>query len=199
MSGRPVLTSRTSQRGHVAELQGRWTSSTLGETCDVTSPAHEAAATCTPGKEETFIVLAGILTMKFGESRRQVVLFGGDRGPEGALGDTWVYDGHQWREMAITGPSPRSIHAMVYDSRRRKVVLFGGVGDGHTLGDTWEWDGTAWARMAGSGPPPRALHGLAYDAVRGRSVLFGGQTVLAPNEPSLADTWEWDGDDVDSR
>jgi len=129
----------------------------------------------------------------YDEARRQVLLFGGDRGSEGALGDTWVYDGHQWREIATTGPSPRSLHAMVYDSQRRKVVLFGGVAEGHTLGDTWEWDGKAWARVATSGPPPRALHGLAYDGVRGRTVLFGGQTVLAPNEPSLADTWEWDG------
>jgi hypothetical protein len=129
----------------------------------------------------------------YDEARRQVVLFGGDRGPEGALGDTWVYDGQQWREIVTMGPSPRSTHAMVYDSRRQKVVLFGGVSEGHTLGDTWEWDGKAWARMGTSGPPPRALHGFAYDAVRGRSVLLGGQTVLAPNEPGLADTWEWDG------
>jgi Galactose oxidase, central domain len=131
--------------------------------------------------------------LAYDEARHQVVLFGGDRGPEGALGDTWVYDGRQWREIATGGPSPRSIHAMVYDAQRRKVVLFGGVADGHTLRDTWEWDGEAWARMAISGPPPRALHGLAYDAVRARTVLFGGQGVLAPDQPSLADTWEWDG------
>lgn len=126
-------------------------------------------------------------------ARRQVLLFGGDRGSEGALGDTWVYDGHAWREMDTPGPSPRSIHAMVYDSQRRSVVLFGGVAEGHTLGDTWEWDGNGWARVATSGPSPRALHGLAYDGVRGRTVLFGGQAVLAPDEPSLTDTWEWDG------
>jgi hypothetical protein len=129
----------------------------------------------------------------YDEAHGQVLLFGGDRGQEGSLGDTWVYDGQQWREIAVTGPSPRSIHAMVYDSRRRKVVLFGGVAEGRTLGDTWEWDGKGWARVATSGPPARALHGLAYDAARGRTVLFGGQSVLAPDAPSLADTWEWDG------
>ncbi len=131
--------------------------------------------------------------MAYDESRHQVILFGGDRGQEGALGDTWIYDGRQWREIAATGPSARSIHAMVYDSRRQRVVLFGGVADGRTLGDTWEWDGTRWTQAATSGPQPRALHGLAYDAARGRTVLFGGQGVLAPDQPSLDDTWEWDG------
>jgi hypothetical protein len=129
----------------------------------------------------------------YDEARNQVLLFGGDRGSEGALGDTWIYDGLGWRAVAVAGPSPRSIHAMVYDTRRGRVVLFGGVAEGHTLGDTWEWDGKSWLRVASSGPPPRALHGLAYDRARGRTVLFGGQSVLGPDEPSLADTWEWDG------
>lgn len=131
--------------------------------------------------------------LAYDAARRRVVLFGGDRGSEGALADTWVYDGKQWKQIVTPGPSARSIHAMVYDTRRGRVVLFGGVTDGRTLNDTWEWDGIAWKRVATTGPAPRALHGLAYDPVRGRTVLFGGQTVLAPDQPSLDDTWEWDG------
>ncbi|MEO8635614.1 MAG: kelch repeat-containing protein [Gemmatimonadales bacterium] len=131
--------------------------------------------------------------MVYDAARGQMLLFGGDRGQEGALGDTWVYDSSGWRRLAVAGPSARSIHAMVYDSRREKVVLFGGVADGKTLGDTWEWDGARWAQVADGGPPARALHGLAYDPLRGVTVLFGGQGILAPDEPSLGDTWEWDG------
>jgi hypothetical protein len=82
---------------------------------------------------------------------------------------------------------------MVYDSRRGRIVLFGGVAAGTTLNDTWEWDGNTWTRVATTGPAPRALHGMAYDLVRGRTVLFGGQSVLAPDAPSLDDTWEWNG------
>ncbi len=126
-------------------------------------------------------------------ARAQILLFGGDQGQAGALGDTWVYDSSGWRELAVSGPPARSIHRMVYDSRRDRVVLFGGIAGGETLGDTWEWDGSKWLPMAAVGPPPRALHGMAYDPVRGVTVVFGGQTRRAADAPSLADTWEWDG------
>jgi hypothetical protein len=61
------------------------------------------------------------------------------------------------------------------------------------FGDTWEWDGARWTASPAKGPAPRALAGLAYDSARGRTVLFGGTGVLAPNAPSFADTWEFDG------
>ena len=131
--------------------------------------------------------------LAYDAARRQIVLFGGDAGPQGAFGDTWVHDGRRWRRVTTTGPSPRSLHAMVYDARRKRVVLFGGLADGRTLGDTWEWDGERWTLVASEGPPPRSLHGFAYDDARGRAVVFGGQRVLAPDSPSLADVWEWDG------
>lgn len=131
--------------------------------------------------------------LAYDAARRQIVLFGGDAGSQGAFGDTWVHDGRQWRRVATSGPSPRSLHTMVYDERRGRIVLFGGLADGRTLGDTWEWDGEHWTLVAREGPPPRSLHGFAYDAARGRAVLFGGQGVLAPDSPSLADVWEWDG------
>ncbi|HUQ79532.1 MAG TPA: kelch repeat-containing protein [Gemmatimonadaceae bacterium] len=129
----------------------------------------------------------------YDDARHQVVLFGGDTRATGVLGDTWVYDGARWRRVATSGPPPRTTHQMVYDARRKRVVLFGGIAGQEMLGDTWEWDGQRWAQVATTGPEARTLYGLAYDSVRGRTVLFGGTSKLAPDAPSWADTWEWDG------
>jgi hypothetical protein len=66
--------------------------------------------------------------------------------------DMWQWDGRQWTEVRMEGPTPgpRIAHAMAYDRSRERVVLFGGFGkDSALLGDTWEWDGTRWLKMAG--------------------------------------------------
>lgn len=99
-----------------------------------------------------------------------------------------------------TAPSPRAVHALVYDSARKKTVLFGGgscggYGDNN---ETWEWDGVlgTWTNRTPSPRPaswPRPLWapGLAYDVVRARTVLFGGfdETKIT----GVDETWEWNG------
>ncbi len=93
-----------------------------------------------------------------------LVLFGGaDALDGGTLGDTWIWDGAQWRQSLASGPPPRSGAAMApYGST---ALLFGGVapvGDGDEqsaaafLGDTWSWDGASWTQVADGGPSPRA-------------------------------------------
>ena len=127
--------------------------------------------------------------MVYDSARNVVVMFGGITGREreGILyGDTWEWDGVEWKKAADTGPSPRLGHSMVYDSWRQVVVLFGG-NDGNFQNDTWEWDGTEWKLAATDGPRPRGRHSMAYDQERGVVVLFGG----IPRD--LGDTWEWDG------
>lgn len=132
------------------------------------------------------------------EARRQVVLFGGvdTTGTRVAYGDTWVWDGRDWRQASNNGPGPRFGHAMSYDRARRKIVLYGGRDNsGRALGDTWEWDGTTWRELATAGPGPRLLHGLAFDEIRRAVILFGGWN---PDDSSgasayLSDTWELKG------
>lgn len=63
--------------------------------------------------------------MAYDSLRGRVVLFGGAI-TNGALGDTWEWDGTDWTQMATSGPSRRYGHALAYDSRRQRVVLFGG-------------------------------------------------------------------------
>lgn len=109
-----------------------------------------------------------------------IVLFGGDAGG----GETWEWNGGTWSQRAVSGPSPRSNHAMAYDSTRGVTVLYGGSTGSS---ETWEWNGTAWTQRMASGPSSRSQHAMAYDAVRGVTVLFGGAS------SSGEQTWEWNG------
>jgi hypothetical protein len=117
-----------------------------------------------------------------------VVFFGGVVGAS-HHGDTWVWDGAAWTQVAETGPSPRGGHAMTGDDRRGVIVLFGGLDDDGATGDTWEWDGTAWTQREETGPAARHSHAMTYDAGARRVLLFGG---VSAGE-MLDDTWEWDG------
>lgn len=127
--------------------------------------------------------------MAYDSRREVVVLFGGFTGRErdaNMYGDTWEWDGKEWRLVATEGPTPRLGHAMVYDEARGVIVLFGG-NDGTFRNETWEWDGRQWRLVAQTGPTPRSRFGMAYDPGREVVVLFGG----IPRD--TADTWEWDG------
>jgi hypothetical protein len=123
------------------------------------------------------------------------VLFGGSAAGTNRFGDTWIWNGNEWTQVANTGPSPRSGFDMVYDSFRKKSVLFGGYAGGlptDHFNDTWEWDGNEWTQVSNTGPSARRNHAMAYDSTRQRVVLFGG----APfNGPFFNDTWEWDGNE----
>jgi hypothetical protein len=120
--------------------------------------------------------------MAYDTARGRVVLFGG----QGMLvpsmqsvtyGDTWEWDGTNWRQVATTGPSARYNHDLAYDAARGRVVLYGG-----TTGalETWEWDGVAWVQRGSAGPSGGTA--LAYDPVRARVVLLAAGAL-----------WEWSG------
>jgi hypothetical protein len=133
--------------------------------------------------------------MVFDTKRSRLVVFGGagtaaPGQPPGQLSDTWEYDGTSWRQLQVTGPSPRAAAGATFDSKRGEVVIFGGAARDGMLGDTWAWNGTAWRKLADTGPEPRAMGYLAYDSDRDRIVMFGGRKSW-PND--LNDTWEWDG------
>ena len=106
------------------------------------------------------------------------------------LDDTWVWDGRLWTQVADTGPSARSGHAMAFDVAAGQVVLFGGIA-GAPLGDTWTWDGAVWTQVQDVGPSARSGHAMAAitDPQR-RALLYGG---FGADGMGLADTWAWDG------
>src|SRR5215471_15203345 len=83
----------------------------------------------------------------FDSSRGRAVLFGGYNlagGKRTELGDTWEFDGSQWIQLKVAGPSPRNSAAMVYDPDRKRIILFGGSTEQGLSGETWEWDGKQW-------------------------------------------------------
>lgn len=124
----------------------------------------------------------------YDETRREAVLFGGLAGSR--QGDTWTFDGAQWRMVAATGPSARNEHAMAYDPIRNRVILFGG-NTGSLNAETWSWDGSAWTRLfPANSPSARERHSMAFEPNLGGIVLHGGSTGA-----SNAQTWFWDGSD----
>ncbi len=129
----------------------------------------------------------------------RAVVFGG-LGEDGALGDTWEWDGKTWRERnPARSPAAGYGGALVYDPKRHRLVLFGD--------DTvWEWDGEAWTPRVGAAPesarrrirPPRDSWRerlpLVYDVERdafisstaGRSrafMTYPGFTVINEETP----------------
>lgn len=136
--------------------------------------------------------------MTFDSTRNRVVLFGGHRstGAGSVLcDDTWQYDGHQWAQIHVEGPSARYDSAMAFDRERGRAVLFGGGGqspESGYLSDTWEWDGSSWTHVSDTGPQARMRHAMAYDPISESVVLHGGQYMdIFPR--SKSDTWSWNG------
>ncbi|MDX2198679.1 MAG: hypothetical protein SF069_06870 [Phycisphaerae bacterium] len=129
----------------------------------------------------------------YDSGRRRVVMFGGTDAGANAQGDTWEWDGSDWRLMSIGGPQPRERHAMAYDSVRRVTVLYGGMEprNGALFEDTWEWDGVAWIQRSAGMPNapggPRAGHEMIYEPAGQRVILYGGEFTADTN------TWFWDG------
>jgi hypothetical protein len=125
--------------------------------------------------------------------RKSIVLYGGIglKPKEDRKGDTWEWDGKNWRQATDTSVGTRDHHAMAYDEARGKTVMFGGASSGASLAsDTWEWDGVKWAQVATQGPGGRAHFAMVYDSVRKKVVLFGG---IREDGKKYNDTWAWDG------
>jgi hypothetical protein len=125
----------------------------------------------------------GNSAMAFDPIRRVTVVFGGNSIDGGALSDTWVWDGTDWKEMPAIGPvipSERAEHAMAFDPYLGVIVLFGGAIGGDSLkviGDTWEWDGRTWTNLPEANQTAlfgRRLHRMWYDNGEQRMMVFGG-------------------------
>jgi hypothetical protein len=116
-------------------------------------------------------------SMATDSTHNSVILFGGLAGGGMQftyLNDTWAWDGHSWRRVSTSGPSPRSDAGLAYDPMSKAVVLYGGVSDSASFQDTWSWEGANWSRRNITGPPAKlgalasGLHGV---------LLFGGVDV----------------------
>src|SRR5690606_38437828 len=81
----------------------------------------------------------------------KIIAFGGTDAMGQGNGETWTFDGTDWTQMNLTGPTPppRSGAQILANYNRNVAVLFGGQ-DPFTLeilNDIWEHDGTQWREV----------------------------------------------------
>ncbi len=129
-------------------------------------------------------------------AHQNVLLFGGhtfDNQGFTTYGDTWIWDGTQWQEIELDGPSARDGARAIFIPSSNQIVLFGGaeiVTSVTYLNDMWLWDGAHWIEIDVKSPPARVHPAMAFDELRGAVVMTGGSN--GPNA-IITDTWEWDG------
>jgi hypothetical protein len=129
----------------------------------------------------------GLHRMAFDEKRSVVIAFGG----RPINGETWAFDGRDWRLVTAEGPGPRDHHAMTYAPSLGKILMFGGFNPSVTgaFRDLWEWDGVRWTRAHADGPDDYGVHpGFVYDDSRRRALLFG-----STGREGVPGFWQFDG------
>jgi hypothetical protein len=117
----------------------------------------------------------------------QVILFGGATS-SAFLGDTWIWHGGSWTQLASPGPSPRMDLALAYDPLRKVVIGFGGRTDPSLQvfsRETWSFNGSIWALVAANGPDLQSSW-ATFDENSQQVLLFGSKN-------GGAQTWSWDG------
>jgi hypothetical protein len=142
--------------------------------------------------------------MAYDSSRGVTVFFGGEYGEPGEdsgfFNDTWEYDGHSWKPIAVENevkPGSRSEHTMVFDTVNNQVVLFGGVGEDRYYNDTWTYVGTGpgtgrWQRRANLPGAGRAGHAMVFDPRRFAVLVTGGKPEPEQIEhQQVSECWEW--------
>jgi hypothetical protein len=115
--------------------------------------------------------------------RKRVLLFGG-RNQDGALGDTWEWDGARWTDLAPQrSATPRGGAQMVYEPFGGHILLLG-----DRISRTMCWNGQQWRQEGAlTSPPVLANPVMATDEARSRIVLFGS------HHSKDQQTWEYDG------
>ena len=153
------------------------------------------------GKEWTQMSVEGPIprtfpSMAYDNHRKRIVLFGGNRVLFGDdddrdtfLNDTWEFDGTQWMQFKVNGPSARSSAALAYDEYRKTAVLFGGRAQTAVSDETWEWNGSQWKQNSATPPPPRFNSAAVYDPMDRHVIRFGGFY----RGDRFSETWGYDG------
>ncbi len=119
--------------------------------------------------------------MVYDKASKKIVLFGGYTIEDNSivkLGDTWVLDNDNWKELSNNGPSERHGMLLEYNAQQNQIVLFGGstidkqYGEGK--GETWIWEHDQWERIS-----TNEIQGIfnpahTYDSDKNSIISFGG-------------------------
>jgi len=142
----------------------------------------------------------GRMAVAFDPVSHMVLALGGQRNGMAGFGETWGFDGTQWKFLTSAGPPTRYGARMAFDANLNRVLLFGGQQNtldsprcapssaDYNCSDLWSWNGASWIVMTITGTPPteRANPGMAFDANRSRTVIYGGNQ----STTILNDTYE---------
>ncbi|MCU0655118.1 MAG: hypothetical protein MUF64_07465 [Polyangiaceae bacterium] len=117
------------------------------------------------------------LAMAYDPVRKQVVTFGGHApgNPASLLGDTWVWDGSDWKKVSglASTPQPRHGHRMAWHPGRQALVMAGGVGQN----STWEWNGSSWTETVPQPlPADLGVGHMSTDFTKNTVIFAGGDT-----------------------
>jgi hypothetical protein len=118
-----------------------------------------------------------------------VLLFGG-AGAQGALGDTWRWNGRLWTRLRPrTSPPASAAPLMAADAARRQTLLVVPTSPAAPVA-TWSWDGSDWTRRSTALAPPSCPSAMTGDPTEGRVLLVTGRSCPSG---SAGVTWTWDG------
>ena len=114
-------------------------------------------------------------------SSRTVILFGG-RTDLGFLGDTWSFNGGNWKQLkADNSPSARGGHLMA--SVTQGVLLLGN--------DTWMWEGSTWQPINAPHSLPATTATPGITSKNGAALLIVYRSSNAPAETFLFSQGDW--------
>lgn len=127
-------------------------------------------------------------SLEYLPSRSVWILFGGRDEAGKALGQTWEFDGKQWKDLNVSSPNARWGAAMAYQSSLDRLVLYGGTTRySPEFEDTWVFKASegSWEQLPakGKGPGPRAFAALAECGDRSSMLLYGGRGAFLWNPP----------------
>lgn len=127
---------------------------------------------------------------------QRVVIFGGYQfeGPEGRLGDTWIWDGAVWKQAPpSSSPPPPGIAYAAYDEKANRLWLL-------TIdGGMWYWSTNTWQRQGTFAAVAYRINAaMVFHADLGKIVLYGGTQATQSSsaewiETHKSDLWSWDG------
>jgi N-acetylneuraminic acid mutarotase len=166
-SDRVILFGGEVWRGGFGQLDDTWAYDYNTDSWEESNPPNHPCA-------------RAALSMAYDASSDRSIIFGGGRGAQGTLDDTWAYD-HKtqtWSEVACDEhPGTRVSYGLAWDGESEQVILFGGnpTGDYDTLDDTWAfgpagfrapddwlWPYWNWISIPGvpDDPDPNAVFGF---------------------------------------
>jgi hypothetical protein len=96
-----------------------------------------------------------------------IVVYGGHTTSGDVLGDTWVYDSEDWRQLTSAGGPPAGLEgaSASIDASLDQVVMVGGRDvKVHESGDTWALSDSTWSQVSSGATAPSAPSGVTASA-----------------------------------